>query len=136
MGAQPATNPNQGGVAQPKPRNLSAPVPPPAGTPPPANVPRKVQVGRPTKVAKTRAPPATQPTGPKQTTPPKPPAAKPKAKGAPAAPGVVAADVEDNQATPTDTEYDTDGLAELPTNSESEAAEFGGDVGDATKEGQ
>ena len=97
----------------------------PTVTPPQANVPRKAQVGRPARVAKPKpAPPvAVAATAPKKITPPKPPVTRSKTRNQPAPTSVAAADIEDDAAAPVEVDNDTDGLAELPTDSESEAAD-------------
>ena len=84
-------------------------------------MPSKAQVGRPPRVAKPKpAQPATTP-GPKKATPPKPPVTQSKTRNQPAPANVVVADPEDDIAAPMNAEYDTDKLAELPTDSEPEA---------------
>ena len=119
-------NQNQGGGnQQPKPTNPPVPASPPVGTPPQANVPRKAQVGPPVRAARAKVPPAAPVAGPKKVAPSKQLVAKTKAKNVPAAPGVATAEVEDDQASPTDIEYDTDGL-ELPMDSGSKSIESGG----------
>ena len=101
----------------------------PAGSPtvmpPQANVPRKAQVGRPARVAKPKPTPpaAAAATTPKKVTPPKPPVTRSKTRNQPAPPSVAAADIEADTAAPVEVDNDTDGLAELPTDSESEATD-------------
>ena len=92
----------------------------PAVTPPPANVPRKAQVGRPAKIVKPKAP---QAAGPKKTTPLKPPVTRSKTKNQPIPTNVSVTDPEDDTTAPVSVEYDTDELAELPTDSEPKAVE-------------
>ena len=96
---------------------------PPAVTLPPAYVPRKAQLGRPARVAKPKPFPPAAATDPKKAAPTKPPVARGKTKNPPALAGVTAAEPEDNTAALVDTEYDTDELAELPTDSEPEVIE-------------
>ena len=97
----------------------------PAVTPPQANIPQKAQVGRPARVAKPKpAPPvAVAATAPKKVTPQKPPVTRSKTRNQLAPTLVAAADVEDDAVAPVEVDNDTDGLAELPTDSESEAAD-------------
>ena len=99
------------------------PAVPPAVTPPPANVPRKAQVGRPAKVAKLKPPPSVVAAGPKKATQPKPLMTRSKTKNQPAPMNVAVTDPENDTAALIDAEYDTDELAELPTDSEPEAVE-------------
>ena len=56
-------------------------------------------------------------------TPPKPPVTRSKTRNQPTPTPVAAADLEADITAPVDAEYDTDELAELPTDSESEAVE-------------
>ena len=124
------TNPQQvqvgGGtpVATPT-QAAAAPVGPPAVTPPQANVPRKAQVGRPVKVAKPKPSPSTAAVAaaPKKATPPKPPVTRNKTRNQPAPTPVAATDLEADTTAPVGAEYDTDELAELPTDSEPEVEE-------------
>ena len=97
----------------------------PTVTPPQANVPRKAQVGRPARVAKPKPvpPAAAAATAPKKVTPPKPPVTRSKTRNQPAPPSVAAADIEADTAAPVEVDNDTDSLAELPTDSESEATD-------------
>ena len=115
-GGAAATTPAQAAVA---------PAGPPAVTPPQANVPRKAQVGRPARVAKPKpAPPAAATaTAPKKVTPPKPPVTRSKTRNQPTSTSVAATDLEADVTAPVDAEYDTDELAELPTDSGSETVE-------------
>ena len=109
-----------GAPAGPSPQAAPAPAATLAVTPPPANVPRKVQVGRPARVAK---PKASQAVGPKKATPPKLPVTRSKTKNQPVPTNVAVTDPDNDTAAPVEAEYDTYKLAELPTDSESEAAE-------------
>ena len=115
-----------------------APAGPPAVTPPQANVLQKAQVGRPARVAKPKpAPPAAATaTAPKKVTPPKPPVTRSKTRNQPAPTSVVATDIEADAAAPVEVDNDTDGLAELPTDSESEATDSGQEEENAQLEGQ
>ena len=110
----------------------------PTVTPPQANVPRKAQVGRPAKVAKPKpAPPAAvAATAPKKVTPPKPPVTRSKTRNQPAHTSVAAADIEADAAAPVEVDNDTDGLAELPTDSESEVTDSGQEEESTQLEGQ
>ena len=94
----------------------------PAVTPPQANVPRKVQVGRPARIVKPKpTPPAVAAaTAPKKITPPKPLVTRSKTRNQPAHTSVAAANIEADTMAPVEVDNDTDGLAELPTDSESE----------------
>ena len=74
-------------------------------------------MGRPARVVKPKVVPAG---GTKKVTPPKPPITKNKAKNPPTSTKVAVADPEDDTTAPVDAEYDTDELAEFPTDSESE----------------
>ena len=96
----------------------------PAVTPPPANVPRKAQVGRPARVTKPK-PLHIRPRlwGRKKAPQPKPPVTRGKAKNQPSPVNVAVTDTENDTAAPVDPEYDTDELAELPTDSEPETTE-------------
>ena len=117
----PQTQIGEGIPVTPPAPGTPMPVTPPAITAPPANRPRKAQVGRPPKVAKPKpAQPATAP-GPKKATPPKPPVTRSKTRSQLTPVNVVAADPEEDIAAPMDAEYDTDELAELPTDSQPEA---------------
>ena len=60
---------------------------------------------------------------PKKATPPKPPVTKSKTRNQPTPTPVAATDLETDITAPVDAEYDTDELAELLTDSESEAVE-------------
>ena len=124
LNAQTNTNQTGGG---PVPATPTKPVPSPAGppviTPPPANVPRKAEVGRPAGVAKSRVPPQVAAAGPKKPAPPKLPATMGQTKNQAASKTLAVTEPEGNTAAPMDAEYDTDELAELPTDSESELVE-------------
>ena len=115
-----------GGAAATTPAQAAAaPAGPPAVTPPQANVLRKAQVGRPARVAKPKpAPPAAiAATAPKRVTPPKPPVTRSKTRNQPTSTSVAATDLEADVTALVDAEYDTDELAELPTDSGSETVE-------------
>ena len=60
---------------------------------------------------------------PKKNPPPKPPIARSKIKNQPTPTPVAATDLEADVTASVDAEYDTDELAELPTDSDSEAVE-------------
>ena len=64
-----------------------------------------------------------QAAGPKKTTLPKPPVTRSKTKNQPAPTNVAVTEPENDTAAQVDAEYDTDELAELHTDSESEAVE-------------
>ena len=127
------TNQTAGGATPKKPIPLSSG--PPAVTPPPANVPRKAQVGRPAqvrrpaqmgrpaRVAKPKVPPQAAVLGPKKPAPLKLPATRHQTKNQVAPKIVAVTDPEGDRTAPMDAEYDTDELAELPTDSESELVE-------------
>ena len=110
----------------------------PTVTPPQANVPRKAQVGRPAKVAKPKPvpPAAAAATAPKKVTPPKPPVTRSKTRNQPTSALVAAADAEANAAAQVEVDNDTDGLAELPTDSESEVTDSGQEEENTQLEGQ
>ena len=110
----------------------------PAVTPPQANVPRKAQVGRPAKVAKSRPvpPAAAAATAPKKATPPKPLVTRSKTRNQPMPTPVAATDLEADTTAPVNAEYDTDELAELPMDSESELVESEQGEEDGRLEGQ
>ena len=61
--------------------------------------------------------------GPKKPVPPKPPVTRGQTKNQAASKTVVVTDPEGDTTAPMDAEYDTDELAELPTDSESELVE-------------
>ena len=136
-------NPQQvqvgGGAAATTPAQaLVAPAGPPAVTPPQANVPQKAQVGRPTRIAKPKPmpPAAAAVVAPKTVSPPKPPVTRSKTRNQPTPTPVAATDLEADVTTPVDVEYDTDELAELPTDSDSEAVESEQGEDSAPIEGQ
>ena len=112
-----------GGTPNPPAKPNPIPVSTPVVTPPPANVPRRAQVGRPTRVAKPRAPPQAPVPGPKKPSPPKPPVTRSQTKRPGATKTVAVADPEGDTEVPVDAEYETDDLAELPTDSEPELVE-------------
>ena len=60
---------------------------------------------------------------PKKASPPKPPVTRSKTKNQPTPTPVAATDLEADVTALVDAEYDTDELAELPTDSESETVE-------------
>ena len=97
----------------------------PTVTPPQANVLRKAQVGRPARIAKPKPMPpvAAAAVAPKKVSPPKPPVTRSKTRNQPTTTPVAATDLEADVTSPVDAEYDTDELAELPTDSESETVE-------------
>ena len=117
-GSAPVTAPAQA---------TAIPAGPPAVTPPQANVPRKAQVGRLARIAKPKPMPpaavAAAAVAPKKVSPPKPPVTRSKTRNQPTTTPVAATDLEADVTAPVDAEYDTDELAELPTDSESEAVE-------------
>ena len=118
---------------------MVAPAGPPAVTPPQANVPRKAQVGRPARIARPKPvpPAATAAVAPKKVSPPKPPVTRSKTRNPPAPTPVAATDfLEADITAPVDAEYDTDELAELPTDSDSEAVESEQGEDSAQLEGQ
>ena len=61
--------------------------------------------------------------GPKKTAPPKPLVTRGQAKNQTASKTVAVTDLEGDTTAPVDAEYDTDELAELPTDSESKLVE-------------
>ena len=117
---------------------MPTPVGPSAVTPPQANVPQKVQVGRPARIAKPKpvSPAAAAAVAPKKVLPPKPPVTRSKTKNQPTTTPVAATDLEADVTAPVDAEYNTDELAELPTDSESEAMESEQGEDPAQLEGQ
>ena len=82
-------------------------------------------MGRPARVAKPKLSPsaAAAAAAPKKATPPKPPVTRSETRNQPAPTTVAPTDLENDTAAPVDAEYDTDELAELPTESEPEAVE-------------
>ena len=117
---------------------MPTPVGPSAVTPPQANVPRKAQVGRLARMAKPKPvpPAAATAVAPKKVSPPKPPVTRSKTRNQPMTTPVAATDLEADVTAPVDAEYDTDELAELPTDSESEAMESEQGEDPAQLEGQ
>ena len=75
-------------------------------------------------------------TAPKRVTPSKPPVTRSKTRNQPTTTPVAAADIEADVAAPVEVDNDTDGLAELPTDSESEATDSEQGEEDAQLEGQ
>ena len=73
---------------------------------------------------------------PKKNPPHRPPVARNKIKNQPTPTPVVATDLEADVTTPVDAEYDTEELAELPTDSDSEAVESEQGEDPAQLEGQ
>ena len=122
-----------GAIATTPAQSMVAPTGPPAVTPPQATVLRKAQVGRPARIPKPKAVP---PAAPKKNPPPKPPVARGKVKNQLAPTPVAATDLEANVTAPVDAEYDTDELAELPMDSDSETVESEQGEDPAQLEGQ
>ena len=116
QGANQPNTPAQPPPAQPQP----AASPQPA-TPPQLAAPRKAQVGRPPKQVKAKAPPAAAQGA--QPTKGKPRVAKPKPKNQPVQAGISPVDPPEEEVVPPEEEYDTDELANLPTDSETEPDE-------------
>ena len=127
-----------GAIATTPAQAMVAPAGPPAVTPPQANVLRKVQVGRPARIAKPKPmpPAAAAAVVPKKVSPPKPPVTRSKTRNQPTPTPVAATDLEADVTAPVDAEYDTDELAELPTDSDSEAVESEQGKDSAQIEGQ
>ena len=117
---------------------MASPAGPPAVTLPQANVPQKAQVGRPARIAKPKPVPpvAAAAVAPKKVLPPKPPVTRSKTRNQPMPTPVAATDLEADVTAPVDAEYDTDELAELPTDSDSEAVESEQGEDSARIEGQ
>ena len=117
---------------------MPAPAGPSPVTPPQANVPRKAQVGRPARIAKPKPVPpvAAAAMAPKKASPPKPPVTRSKTRNQPTPTQVAATDLEADVTALVNAEYDTDELAELPTDSESEAVESEQGEDPAQLEGQ
>ena len=117
---------------------MAVPAGPPAVTPPQTNVPWKAQVGRPARIAKPKPVPsaAAAVVAPKKVSPPKPPVTRSKTKNQPTPTPVAATDLEADVTALVDAEYDTDKLAELPTDSESETVESEQEEETAQLEGQ
>ena len=82
-------------------------------------------MGRPARIAKPKPvpPAAAAAVAPKKVSPPKPPVTRSKTRNQPTTTLVAATDLEADVTAPVDAEYDTDELAELPTDYESEAME-------------
>ena len=72
----------------------------------------------------------------KKVLPPKPPVTRSKTRNQPTPAPVAATDLEADVTAPVDGEYDTDELAELPTDSDSEAVESEQGEDSARIEGQ
>ena len=127
-----------GAIATTPAQAMVAPAGPPAVTPPQATVLRKAQVGRPARIRKPKAvpPAAAAPVAPKKNPPPKPSVARGKIKNPPMPTPVAATDLEADVTAPVDAEYDTDELAEFPTDSDSEAVESEQGEDPAQLEGQ
>ena len=137
--ASPQQGQVRGGAPAATPAQVAAaPVGPPAVTPPQANVPWRVQVGRPTRVVKPKSvPPAANATAaPKKATPPKPPVTRSKTRNQLAPASVAATDMETDVAAPVEADDNSDGLAELPTDSEPETVESEQEEENAQLEGQ
>ena len=75
-------------------------------------------------MTKSKPPPPAAVTGPQKAPQLKPPVTRSKAKNQPTPANVAATDPESDTAAPVDPEYNTDELAELPTDSEPETTEF------------
>ena len=127
-----------GTVATTPAQPMVAPTGPPAVTPPQAAVPHKAQVGRPARIPKPKAAPpaAAAAVAPKKNPPPKPPVTRSKTKNQPTPTPVAATDMEADVTAPVDAEYDTDELAELPTDSDSGTMESEQGEDPAQLEGQ
>ena len=127
-----------GAIATTPAQPMAAPTGPPTVTPPQANVPRKAQVGRPARIPKPKAvpPAAAAAVAPKKNPPPKPSVTRGKVKNQPAPTTVAATDLEADVTALVDAEYDTDELAELPTDSDSETVESEQGEDPAQSEGQ
>ena len=95
-------------------------------------------MGRPARIAKPKPvpPTAVAAVAPKKASPPKPPVTRSKTRNQPTPTQVAATDLEADITAPVDAEYDTDELAELPTDSESEAVESEQGEDPAQLEGQ
>ena len=81
-------------------------------------------------------PAAVAATAPKKVTLPKPPVTRSKTRNPPAPTSVAAADIETDAAAPVEVDNDTDGLAELPTDSESEVTDSEQEEENTQLEGQ
>ena len=95
-------------------------------------------MGRPARIAKPKPvpPAAAVAVAPKKASPLKPPVTRSKTRNQPTTTPVAATDLEADVTAPVDAEYDTDELAELPTDSESEAMESEQGEDPAKLEGQ
>ena len=93
-------------------------------------------MGRPARVAKPKPSPSAAAAAPKKATPSKPPVTRSKTKNQPTPTPIAATDLETDIAAPVDAEYDTDELAELPTDSEPEQVESEQGEEDGRLEGQ
>ena len=128
-----------GAIATPPAQPMAAPIGPPAShtTTSHCNA-EKAQVGRPARVPKPKAvpPAAAAAVAPKKNPPPKPPVARGKVKNQPTPTSVAATDLEADVTASVDDEYDTDELAELPTDSDSEAVKSEQGEDPAQLEGQ
>ena len=80
-------------------------------------------MGRLARIAKPKPVPPVAAVAPKKVSPPKPPVTRSKTRNQPMTTPVAATDLEADVTALVDAEYDTDELAELPTDSESEAME-------------
>ena len=127
-----------GAIATTPAQAMVTPAGPAAVTPPQATVPRKAQVGRPARIPKPKAgsPTAAATVAPKKNPPLKPPVTRSKTKNQPTPTPVAATDLEADVTAPVDAEYDTDELAELPTDSDSETVESEQGEDPAQLEGQ
>ena len=85
--------------------------------------PGKRKWGRPARIAKPKPvpPAAAAAVALRKVSPPKPPVTRSKTRNQPMPKPVAATDLEADVTAPVDAEYDTDELAELPTDSDSEA---------------
>ena len=117
---QQAANPADPAAQPQAPQNQPA-APAQPVTPPQAAAPRKAQVGRPPRQVKPKAAPAA-PAG-AQPVKGKPKVAKAKAKNQPVQAGINPVSVTEEENAPEEEEYDTDALADLPTDSESDSGE-------------
>ena len=95
-------------------------------------------MGRPARIAKPKPAPPVVATAmaPKKVSPPKPPVTRSKTRNQPTTTPVATTDLEADVTAPVNAEYDTDELAELPTDSESEAVESEQGEDPAQLEGQ
>ena len=88
-------------------------------------MPRNARVGRPSRVTKPKPSPPPVATGLKKAPQPKPLVMRSKAKNQPTPANVAVTDPENDTTAPVDPEYDTDELAELPTDSEPQSLNWG-----------